>query len=57
MAPGDVTIIGPYACNAAGVSQFDTDLTGLSSGAANEMTGIIPCANGLQFYAYWVAVA
>lgn len=57
MAAGDVTVIGPYACNATGVASFDTDLTALSSGAANEMSGIIPCANGLQFYGYWVAVA
>ena len=57
MAPGDVTVIGPYAVNATGVGSFDTAMTGLSSGAANEQQGIITGANGLMFYAYWIEPA
>ena len=56
MPAGDVTTLGPYRTNSTGMSSFDTDLTALSSGATNEMSGIIPSANGIEFWAFWVAV-
>ena len=54
MAPGDVTIIGPYGTTAAGVALADTALTALSSGVASDKVNIIPCSQGLGFYVLWV---
>ena len=56
MAGGDVTTLGPYRTNSPGMASFDTALTALSSGAANEQSGIITSANGIEFWAYFVAV-
>ena len=57
MGAGDVTVIGPYRTNSTGMASFDTDLTALQSAAANEQTGIIPSANGLEFWCYWIDAA
>lgn len=54
MAPGDVTVIGPYNPDAAGVALMDTALTGLSSGAATDKINVIPMINNAGFFVLWL---
>ncbi len=41
MAPGDVTIIGPYGTTAVGLALADTALTAISSGVASDKVQIV----------------
>lgn len=54
MAPGDVTVIGPYNPDAAGVALMDTALTALSSGVASDKINIIPMIGNAGFFVVWV---
>lgn len=54
MAPGDVTVIGPYNPTATGVALMDTALTALSSGAASDFIGVIPMIQNAGFFVFWV---
>ena len=54
MAAGDVTVIGPYNPDAAGVALMDTALTALSSGAASDKINIIPMIGNAGFFVVWV---
>lgn len=54
MAAGDVTVLGPYTPDTAGMAAMDTALTAAQSGAANDKTMIVPAANGLQFWVVWI---
>ena len=54
MGAGDVTIIGPYKVNSTGMTDADTALTGIQSGAATDQTMIVSGANGLIFYIVWI---
>ena len=54
MAAGDVTVIGPYNPDAAGVALMDTALTALSSGAASDFSAVIPMINNAGFFVLWI---
>ena len=54
MAPGDVTIIGPYNPDAAGMVSLDTDLTALSSGVASDKVVIVPMIGNGGVFVIWV---
>lgn len=54
MAAGDVTVLGPYASNSTGTGAADTALTAAQSGAASDQTFLLPAANGLEFWIFWV---
>ena len=54
MAAGDVTVIGPYNPDAAGVALMDTALTALSSGAASDFTTVIPMIQNAGFFVLWI---
>ena len=54
MAAGDVTVIGPYNPDAAGLALFDTALTAAQSGAANDKVNIISMINNAGFFAVWI---
>ena len=54
MAAGDVTIIGPYNPDAAGMTALDTDLTALSSGKASDKINIVPMIGNAGVFVVWV---
>ena len=54
MAPGDVTIIGPYGTTAAGLALADTALTAISSGVASDKVQIIHQINNMGFFILYV---
>jgi len=54
MAAGDVTVIGPYNPDAAGLALFDTALTAAQSGAATDKVNIISMINNAGFFAVWI---
>ena len=54
MAPGDVTIVGPYGTTTAGLTLADTALTAISSGVASDKVQIIHQINNMGFFILWV---
>ena len=54
MAPGDVTVIGPYNPDAAGMTLMDTALTAVSSGVASDKIKVVPMINNAGFFVFWV---
>ena len=54
MAAGDVTIIGPYNPDAAGMALLDTALTAAQSGAANDKIFVIPMIQNAGVFVGWV---
>ena len=51
MGAGDVTIIGPYGTDAAGIALADTALTALThTDSASDTITIIPQTNNLGFF-------
>ena len=54
MAAGDVTVIGPYNPDAAGVTLMDTALTALSSGVGADKVNIIPMIGNAGFFVLWL---
>jgi len=51
MVAGDVTILGPYACNSTGMGAMETALEALiHTDAASDTTFPITSANGLEFW-------
>ena len=54
MAAGDVTVIGPYNPDAAGVALMDTALTALSSGVASDKVNIISMIQNAGFFVIWI---
>ena len=53
MAAGDVTIIGPYNPDAAGMALLDTALTGVSSGVASDKINVVSMINNGGFFVFW----
>ena len=56
MAGGDETILGPYDCNTAGVTEAGAAMDTAWGNAADTYT-CIPVANGQQFYIIHIAGA
>ena len=54
MAAGDVTVIGPFNPDTAGVTLMDTALTALSSGKASDKVNVIPMIGNAGFFVLWV---
>ena len=54
MAAGDVTVIGPYNPDAAGMALMDTALTAAQSGAANDHIKVVPMVGNAGFFVFWV---
>ena len=54
MGAGDVTVIGPYNPDAAGMALMDTALTAVSSGVASDKIKVVPMINNAGFFVFWV---
>lgn len=54
MGAGDVTVIGPYNPDAAGVALMDTALTAISSGVASDKVNVIPMIGNAGFFVLWI---
>lgn len=57
MVEGAVTVLGPYACNATGTSDAQTELEEVTTAGQFDTALTVPVANGLQFYVIHIASA